>query len=294
MSASDELIRAPSPDQCWSGDWRQPDRDLGMWTLAGSGRTVSVLPSLHPWRLADDRGSGRVMLWVGQPDQQEGVAVLTRTGRDPVLPVGDDDPLTYTPMWGLGDLANASLTVGIADACWLGALARCPGAWLPDLAVLPRATRGIDDPGTSWPTESVDFAAKFSVYADDTRYAADVLAPNVMALILDRMPKVGALTIAGDALHVWLPYNDEVRNAPGLAQQMVHLVADIREAIPSFVLADHPDRSDIVESDLAAKQEAAKEYQDHRQLGHSDDPTLQRIYDQARAQWEAGDVSSHP
>ena len=72
----------------------------------------------------------------------------------------------------------------------------------------------------------------------------------------------------------------------------VEVTQSIRDAIPGFIYTDHPDRSDVVESDLAAKQDAAEEYRANRRLGHSDDPALQRIYDQARAQWEAGNVSS--
>lgn len=266
-----------------------------MWSLAAVTRTVHVLPGLHPFRLGDTKGSSRVLMWTGSPGSSTGVAVLTRTGREPDLPTGDDSRYVNASVWDALDAAHATFDAVIAtETCWLGALSRMPGAWLPDLAVLPRSERNFDDPATSWPTESVDFAAEYAVYADDARYAADVLAPHVMALLLDRLPSGTSLTIAGDALHVWLRYDQRARTRDGLAQRLVSIVEGVRDAIPSFVFVDHPDRSDVVEDDLEAKQQAAAQYQASRKPGHSDDPTLQRIYDQARAAWEARDVSSKP
>lgn len=258
-------------------------------------RTVHVLPSLHPFRLGDNKGSSRVLMWTGSPGNSAGVALLTRTGREPDLATGDDNPFVDPNAWDAFDLAQATFDAVMAtEDCWLGALTRMPGAWLPDLAVLPRSERSFDDPATSWPTESLDFAAAYAVYADDARYAADVLAPHVMALLLDRLPAATSLTVAGDALHVWLRYDQRTRNCDGLAQRLVSVVEQVRDAIPSFVYVDHPDRSDVVEDDLHAKQQAAASYQANRKLGRSDDPTLQRIYDQARAAWQARDVSSQP
>lgn len=291
MTSAPESFAVPSPDQCWVGDWTRPEPKDEMWALAAVGRTVHVLPALHPWRLGDSKGSGRVLLWVGKELGNEGIAVLTRMGVDPDLQTGDDTGPYQFDAWSMLDAAHQVALSG-EQPCWLGGLAKIEGAWLPGLAVLPRALRELDDPGTAWSTESVDFASAFTVQATDTRFAADVLAPHVMALILDHVPKTAAVTMAGDALHVWLPYSRVIRQAPGLAQQLVEITQAIRDAIPGFIYTDHPDRSDLVEADLAAKQGAAEQYRANRRLGHSNDPALQRIYDQARAQWEAGNVSS--
>jgi hypothetical protein len=119
-----------------------------------------------------------------------------------------------------------------------------------------------------------------------------------MALILDAIPRSTAITMAGDALHVWLPFTDTVAAEPGLAQHLAGSVTKLRDSIPSFILGNYPDRSAAVEAELADKATAAKAYRSSRKVGHSQDPTLQRIYEQARANWEsrsgAGHVSSEP
>jgi hypothetical protein len=55
------------------------------------------------------------------------------------------------------------------------------------------------------------------------------------------------------------------------------------KTFPRFVLADHPDRSAEVERSLARRADEAQAYRAGRTYGHSPDPVLQRIYDQARA-----------
>jgi hypothetical protein len=296
-------IAAPNASPCWSGVWCAPDSAEVLWALGAAGRTVNALPRLHPWRLGDTKGSQRTILWAGTPETGDGVAVFTRTSQDPSLPLGDTRPGANTDAWldSSGDLAAAVLSDVVSrftpnpihEPCWMGGMARLPGAWLPSLAVLPRQQRDFDDPGTSWSTESIDFAARRTVHAENTRYAADVLAPHVMALILDVVPDRVAVTIAGDAIHLWAKDSPETAGCPGLVQQLVTAACRIKEAIPSFVLIDHPDRSPEVEADQANKAEAATSYRTQRQLGRSTDPTMQRIYDRARAEWEARDVSSH-
>lgn len=236
-------------------------------------------------------------------------AALTVTARDPDLqagepdrPGGDPDALLYG--WGPGIdsdslLTNASgallgamvhgLSSNATDALrgaaprWAGAITRIPGTWVPPLAVLSRATRGVADPGTSWQTESWDFDARVSVYADDHEYAANVLAPHVMAIILDQVPHGAAVTLAGDTLHVWWPYREDLADEAGRVAQTVSATQHLAEAIPDFVFADHPDHSDHVQEELDSQTAAARAYQQQRRPGHSPDPTLQHIYDAARA-----------
>ncbi len=272
-----------------------------MWVLAAVLRTVAALPRLHPVRLAEERGSSRVLVWAALPswaDPAPGAgpwAVLTRAARDPNLPVGDeprvDDPtvaLAGAALGWLGDGVRRLTAPQPARAArapsWAGAVVRLPGAWLPSLAVLPRTERGVDDPGTVWPTESADFAARFSVYAESARYAADVLAPHVMALAVDRLPARSALTIAGDALHVWWPHVEAPRRPVTAVAEVVAAAAQLADALPSFVLADYLDESSRVESTLADRAAAARAYRAARRLGQSADPVLQAMYDQARAQ----------
>ena len=142
----------------------------------------------------DKGTSGRVMTWCATPDQGAvGLGVLTQlspppdidsdyTSRDSLLldDVQWDRP--ESPLWAARGPLSTLVTAlpretadAIADAVappspeevtrpyqesapgvrrWAGALAQIPGAWLPPVAILPRASRGIDDPGTSWSTRS--------------------------------------------------------------------------------------------------------------------------------------------
>lgn len=166
-------------------------------------------------------------------------------------------------------------------------MAQLPGAWLPDLAILPRGERDIDDPGTRWATESMAFALRHSVHAADTRFASDVLAPHVTALVLDHVPADAAVTVAGDAVHVWWAYADGNRSTTGKANRTVEVAARVRDALPSFVLTDYPDHSHRVEERLAERAATAAAYRARRSAGRHDDPTMQRIYARARADYES-------
>lgn len=259
------------------------------------GRTVNALPRLHPWRLGDTKGNTRTVRWAAAPSNVQGVSLFAQTAPEPELEVGDDDlpDGLLVPMLSLPKISSQMFSLKPPTVTrWLGGMTRLPGTWLPPLAILPRALRGFDDPGTRWSTESVDFAHRHSVHADNTRFAADVLAPHVMALILEKVPDGCAVTVAGDAIHAWMMYTDSVEQSPGRAQQLVMAAEQLGDAIPSFVTGDYPDRSNIVEADLAAKSDAAEAYRSHRTKGHSTDPTMQRIYDRAQAAWQAGHVSS--
>lgn len=270
-------LRPPAPRPCWLGQWRIPTSEVTMWSVAAGLRTIYALPRLHPWRLSDAKGRTRRLLWLGSPESSEAVVSLTTTVTDPTVQLGE----------------SLSVTIGPGADRWLGGLVRLPGAWLPALAVLPRANRDLDDPGSKWSTESIDFAERHTVHADDTRYAADLLAPHVMALILDQVPDGAAVTLAGDALHVWLRETPTTQSVPRLAARLATAAVELKDAIPSFVLVDHPDRSQVTEDDLKAKDQSASAYRAGRRLGKSTDPTLQRIYDKAQAEWEAGQVSSN-
>jgi hypothetical protein len=171
---------------------------------------------------------------------------------------------------------------------WVGGMAQLPGAWLPDLAILPRSRRGIDDPGSRWGTESVAFALRHSVHASDTRFASDVLAPHVTALVLDHVPADAAVTMAGDAVHVWWEYTADNRSARGKVLRTVEVADRIRDALPSFVVADYPDHSHRVEERLAERAAQAAAYRAHRVAGRNQDPTLQRIYSQAQETYRRG------
>jgi hypothetical protein len=168
-------------------------------------------------------------------------------------------------------------------------MAQLPGAWLPELAILPRSRRGVDDPATRWGTESVGFALRHTVHAADTRFASDVLAPHVTALILDHVPADAAVTAAGDAIHVWWEYTADNRSATGKAARTVDVANRIRDALPSFVLADYPDHSHRVEERLAERAARAAAYRAGRVAGRNQDPTLQRIYSQAQATYQRGE-----
>jgi hypothetical protein len=166
-------------------------------------------------------------------------------------------------------------------------MAQVPGAWLPSLAILPRRERDMDDPGTRWSTESMAFAARHSVHAADTRFASDVLAPHVTALVLEHVPDDAAVTVSGDAIHIWWEYTDDTRTAVGKADRTVEVAVRIRDALPSFISTDYPDHSHRVEERLAERAARAAAYQASRSAGRHDDPTLQRIYAQAQADYES-------
>ncbi len=130
MTSAPESFAVPSPDQCWVGDWARPEPKDEMWALAAVGRTVHVLPALHPWRLGDSKGSGRVLLWVGRDLGSEGIAVLTRMGVDPDLQTGYDSNPYQFDAWSMLDAAHQVAPSG-EQPCWLGGLAKIDGAWLP-------------------------------------------------------------------------------------------------------------------------------------------------------------------
>ncbi len=294
-------MNPPENSACWSGEWARPAADIEIWALSAVMRTVAALPEMHPWRLADVRGESRSMVWCAVRPSQPGVAVLTQTAPEPQLEA-DDQPHRYTLADAILEttinrsMAQPSLAGAIEPwrpplpgvVRWVGGLTRLAGSWLPRIAILPRALSGLDDPGTEWSTESVDFDQRHSVYADDHRVAADVLAPHVMALILDTVPDNAAVAVAGDALHVWWPQTPENRVVPGSASKTVDAADAIAGAIPSFILADHPDRSGEVERRLAERSSSGAEYRNERRRGRSNDPVLERIYAQAQAEWQAG------
>lgn len=320
----------PDPSPCWDGTWEPADAADELWLFAALLRTVDALPRLHPWRLGDTKGSGRIVKWSAtRRDDGAGraaYAVLTEQARDPNLPVGDAPrPTTHGPGDPAGLLVDAAVGVAaelgsavadrVVDALtaaanrnpatravlgathrpatqWAGVVTRLPGAWLPPLAVLQRAVRDHDDPGTGWTTESAHFNDRHTVHATDRRFAADFLAPHVMALVLDRVPDSAAVTVAGDAIHVWWEHRLPLRDLPALVDQLLDVVRALADAVPSFVLVDHPDRSDEVAAGLAVRAAAAEAYREQRRLGRHPDPVMQRIYDQARASVGGPDVSS--
>ena len=299
MSDATAARTPPDPAPCWDGAWDAVPGLTELWLVAAMNRTVSALPQLHPWRLGDERGTSRLLQWTGQADAELDrpvFAVLAVTAREPDLPLGDDDSdpdVWVSPGNQLLGLAvdalrdRASEAVASTEAPppqWVGVLTRFPGAWLPPLAVLPSALSGMADPGTGWSTESVDFDAAHRVHATDTEYAAAVLAPHVMAVLMDVVPPATAVTLAGDALHLWWPYRTPFTDDPARVTRAARAAQQLADAVPSFVLADHPDHSDVVQGDLDRKQQAAADYQEHRRFGVSADPVLQRIYSAARQQ----------
>lgn len=153
---------------------------------------------------------------------------------------------------------------------WSGALAQIPQAWLPPVALLPRAGRDLDDPGTQWSTESADFAERHTVHSRDVRLASDLLAPHVMALVLDTVPADAAVTLYGDALHIWWDYDRSSRLDPGLVARMVTAAAGLVDALPSFVLADYPDNSYQVEDRLAGRAAEAAAYRAAREAQYAE------------------------
>lgn len=312
-AAGTRRLAPPDDAPCWDGVWTPVDPAGELWLLAALMRTVDTLPRLHPLRLGDERGSRRIVRWSGSGTAlhpRQAYAVLTEQAREPRLATGDGPADAPSP-YGIAaavDVAGAltrsavgavvSASGALLDATegaaprWAGVAARMPGAWLPPLAILPAATRAVEDPGPAWTTESLAFNDRHRVHTADTRFAADLLAPHVMAIVLDRIPDVAAVTVAGDAAHVWWEHRPPLRNVPGLVQRMLDAVRALVEAVPSFVLADHPDRSGKVEAELDAKADAADAYRRERRPGRSRDPVMQRIYDQAKAAYEARDVSS--
>jgi hypothetical protein len=248
----------------------------------------------------DKGTSGRVMTWCASPDNATtGLGVLTQLSPPPELESDytsrDSMPFgleqwdgSASPWSGSGDLLSMLATTmpietanAIGDVLappereattpayqepepgvrrWAGGLAQIPGAWLPPVAILPRANRGVVDPGTSWSTESSDFAARHSVHAKDVRMVADLLAPDVTALILDHVPYDAAVTIYGDAVHIWWAYQEDTRHAPGKVMSTIEVAAELTKAFPSFVLAEYPDHSHQVEDRLAARAAEAAAY----------------------------------
>jgi hypothetical protein len=240
------------------------------------------------------------MTWCGASDRTiGGLGILTQLSPPPDIDsdyIGHDQVPTaglpwdgdQGPLFEVGELLSTLVTSmpratadAIADAIapptpdatarpyreplpgvrrWAGGLAQIPDVWLPPVAILPRAHRDVDDPGTSWSTESIDFASRHSVHAKDVRMVADLLAPHVMALILDRVPDDAAVTVYGDALHIWWEYNEESRHSSGRVAQTVEASLQLANAFPSFVLAEYPDHSGKVEDRLAARAAEAVAY----------------------------------
>jgi hypothetical protein len=293
-------MRAPDDSPCWAGDWSAPDSRQAIWAQSAVARTVSALPELHPLRLGDAKGtSGRVMTWCAIPTSTKtGFGVLTQLSPEPDIDSGYASPqlVSVDDLWtlggaglfGRGDLLSMLATAmpretadAIADVTarpsppvtarpyeeplpgvrrWVGSLAQMPHAWVPPVAILPRVGRGVDDPGTEWSTESIDFATRHSVHAKDVRMAADLLAPHVTALLLDHLPDHAAVTIYGDALHIWWKYDETSRHVPDQVARTVDVAARLVRAFPSFVLAAYPNHAEQVEDRLAARAAEAAAY----------------------------------
>ncbi|HVQ18174.1 MAG TPA: hypothetical protein VMT27_03960 [Actinomycetes bacterium] len=301
-------MQSPDDSVCWTGGWAPVDPLGALWAQSAMLRTIDAMPRLHPWRLGDDKGSRRSLLWCGETvPPPSGVAILCQTAPDPSLPLGDPGS-TPELLSGITVGLPALVASAAADAVaprtadtspnvyrrpdpgvrqWVGGLAQLHGAWLPPLAILPRSERDIDDPGTEWSTESIAFAGRHTVHSDEPRFAADLLAPHVTALILDHVPPDAAVTVAGDALHVWWEYDNTSRQAAGKVASTVEVAAQLRDALPSFVLSDYPDHSEQVEDRLAERAAEAAAYRASRRAGRVSDPTLQRIYSQAQADYYA-------
>ena len=285
------LTVAPDGAPCWRGDWGVVAGLDEVWTQAAVTRTVRALPQLHPWRLGDDKGSARLLQWVGSwPGDPAVLAALAVTARDPGLSPGDDGEPVEFRLTGLpgrlpGDLSSASnrlLGPTRGDPRrWAGVLLRLAGSWLPPIAWLPRSLRGLDDPGTSWQTESVEFAERFTVHAADLQASAALLTPAVMALLLDVVPPACAVTMAGDAMHLWWPYRGAALADVGRLNRAARAGSLVAQAFPRFVLHQFPDRSNVVEAAVAERTAAARDYRAGRRPGRSTDPVMQRIYNEA-------------
>lgn len=291
----------PDADPCWDGGWQRGEPLDDVWAQAALLRTVAALPRLHPWRLGDQKGSSRQLQWVARAadpvtgpmartlaDPRGALAVLSVTTREPDLDRSDapapDSPGAILAAMALGAAMRA---VGAATSAgttpqWGGAMVRLPGTWLPPVAWLPRQLRDLDDPASAWLTESVDFAERYSVHADDLESAAALLTPAVMAIALDVVPPLSAVTVAGDALHVWWPYRTATRRDVGRVARTARAAQRLAEAFPRFVLARFPDRSGEVQQAIDDRRAAAEAYRAGRRPGISKDPVLQRIYEQSR------------
>jgi hypothetical protein len=291
----------PDDTDTWVGEWSVVPARVDVWAQAAVNRTVHALVELHPFRLGDTKASPRLVQWVAgkwppgaQVDSSRdvlagrGLGVLTVTATEPDLDRSERPPGSEA------DLVAAALETAVNSVTsrlrsrstphrrWAGALARLPGSWLPPLALLPRAARDLDDPRTAWQTESVDFDARFSVHTSTVRTTAALLTPRVMAMLLDEVPEDCAVTVSGDAVHTWWPYppaHPGSRHVADVVRGTVRLAA----ALPSFVLAEHPDLSGEVQAELESRTDRARRYRATRRPGHSPDPVIQRIYDEARA-----------
>jgi len=300
----------PDDSPCWDGTWTPVAPLVDLWAQSALARTAAALTSLH--RTGDENGSHHSLLWAAAPESggptdadgdDKGVAVFVQTAPPPSLPLGDTDPdldLFGEPVMAVTALVGDDHSQLSANGPkpfsppeqgaqhWVGGMAQIVGAWLPDLAILPRHPGDIDDPGTDWETESLAFASRHSVRASDVRFASDVLAPHVMALILDGVPDDAAVTVSGNAIHVWWEYTPDSRLDLRRARHTVDTAFQIRHALPSFVLAAYPDHSDQVEQRLAQRAAEGAAYRAARVAGHANDPTLQRIYSQAQATYQLG------
>ena len=267
----------PDGSDCWRGEWHRVDPLTEAWAQSAVGRTVAALPALHPWRLGDAKGTSRLLQWAGAAE--DAVAVLAVTARDPQLPPGEPDrpaPLLGSLLGAAVDLdwsapGTGTLTgIGVPRVPlpdpprWAGSLVRLDGTWLPPFALLPPEVRDVDDPGTGWATESYEFDQRFRVHGADTRVAAALLTPAVMALALDQVPHGSALTVSGDALHVWWPYRGDRLREVGRAARTARAAVRVAAALPRFVLRDHPDRGRQVEDAYAARVAAARAYREER------------------------------
>jgi hypothetical protein len=280
---------APDSSACWAGGWARVDVRTQIWGQSAVIRTVGALPATHPWRLGGTSGAVRLVQWTGRPATvPEGVlCVLSVTAKDPQIEAGDD-VVQLTAQAGVDVASDAvaavahRLAIG-AEQRWAGALVRMPGSWLPAAAILPRGVPGVPSPRTHWATESVDFDDRYVVHSDDEQCTAALLSPSVMAVLLDAVPRGSAVTISGDALQIWWPYDERTRVDMGRVQRAALAALLLVKTFPRFVLMDHPDRSAEVERSLARKADEAHSYHEHLTYGRSPDPVLQRIYDQARA-----------
>jgi hypothetical protein len=291
---------APDGTDAWVGEWSVVPTRVDVWAQAAVNRTVHALVELHPFRLGDTKAAPRLVQWVaGQwpPGAQvdsddvlagQGLGVLTVTATEPDLDRSERPPVTEADLVAVAlgtavDAATARLGPwSTPRRRWAGALARLPGTWLPPIALLPRAARGLDDPRTAWPTESVDFDARFAVHTSTVRTTAALLTPRVMAMLLDEVPDDCAVTVSGDAVHTWWPYPTTLPDSAHVAD-VVRATVRLAAAFPSFVLAEHPDLSGEVQAELEERTDRARRYRTARRPGHSPDPVLQRIYDEARA-----------
>jgi hypothetical protein len=288
----------PDGTDAWVGEWSVVPTRVDVWAQAAVNRTVRALVELHPFRLGDTKAAPRLVQWVagqwspgGHVDSDDvlagqGLGVLTVTATEPDLDRSERPPLSEEDVVAVAletvvDSATSRLrSWSTPHRRWAGALARLPGSWLPPL--LPRAARDLDDPRTAWPTESVDFDARFAVHTSTVRTTAALLTPRVMAMLLDEVPEDCAVTVSGDAVHTWWPYPRAVPDSRHVAD-VVRATVRLAAALPSFVLAEHPDLSGEVQAELESRSDRARRYRATRRPGHSPDPVIQRIYDEARA-----------